>query len=238
MGDVESKGDINIAIDGPAGSGKSTVAQRLSEALSLTYIDSGAMYRGITLLALQKKVNLDSEEELAKIARRACFRFPYDRRYKQPFRVLLNGMDVTREIRSKRVTANVSQVAAYPAVRRELVLKQRELAQGGGVVMEGRDIGTVVLPHSPIKFYLTATIGERARRRSLELKEEGYNISEETIKRELAKRDRIDSTRPIAPLTIASDAIQVDTTGKSIEEVVDILLQHVKRLTNEARAGR
>ncbi len=219
---------LTIAIDGPAGSGKSTIAQIISRKLNLKCLDTGAMYRGITLAALRDKVSLDEEESLVKIARNANFRFDYKKRYKQPFRVILNGKDVTREIRSKRVTAHVSQVSAYPAVRREMVKKQREMAAEGNVVMEGRDIGSVVLPHAHKKFYLTASIEERAKRRSVDLQRDGYEISQEAIMREIARRDHYDSTRPASPLVVPSDAILIDTTGKSVEEVVNEVLRHLE----------
>ncbi len=218
---------LTIAIDGPAGSGKSTIARRISRELNLKCLDTGAMYRGITLAALRDRVNLDEEDNLVRIARNANFKFDYRKRCKEPFRVILNGKDITREIRSKRVTAHVSQVSAYPAVRREMVKKQREMAAGGNVVMEGRDIGSVVLPHADKKFYLTASIDERAKRRYGDLLREGYDVSQESIKREIARRDHYDSTRLTSPLIVPSDAIVIDTTGKSIEDVVKEVLSHI-----------
>lgn len=215
-----------IAIDGPAGSGKSTVAQRLAHSLGYAYIDTGAMYRGLTWLALKSRVDPDSEKELARMARETDFEFEYNRGREQPWRVLVNGRDLTSEVRSKRVTAHVSMISAIPGVRRELVRKQRELAEGRDVVMEGRDIGTVVFPDADLKFFITASVEERARRRCLDLKRDGYDVGEEGVKRELVKRDLFDSSRKASPLSVAGEALVVDTTGKTIEEVTSELLRH------------
>ncbi len=213
-----------IAIDGPAGSGKSTVAQRLAQSLGFAYIDTGAMYRGLTWLALKQRVNLDAEEELARMARDSEFSFTSNPRCKQPWRVLINGRDLTSEVRSKRVTAHVSLVSSYAGVRRELVKKQRKLAERQDVVMEGRDIGTVVFPDAEAKFFITASVEERARRRCLDFQRDGYEVAEDSIRRELVKRDAYDSNRPVSPLSMAAEAMVIDTTGMSIDEVTDELL--------------
>lgn len=214
-----------IAIDGPAGSGKSTVAQQLAQRLGFAYIDTGAMYRGLTWLALRQRLNLDAEEELTRMARGSDFSFTCNSRRKQPWRVLVNGRDLTSEVRSKRVTAHVSLVSAYAGVRRELVKKQRELAEGQDVVMEGRDIGTVVFPDAEAKFFITASVEERARRRYLDFKRDGYDVDVDRIRRELVKRDAFDSNRPVSPLSMASEAVVIDTTGMSIDEVTNELLR-------------
>ncbi len=216
-----------IAIDGPAGSGKSTVAQALSRRLGYTYIDTGAMYRGVTWLAAQKGVDLDDERELCRIAREATFDFRYVEGGDPPFRVFINGTDLTREVRGREVTARVSQVAAHPALRRELVFKQRMLAEGRCVVMEGRDIGTVVFPYARAKFYITASVEERARRRHIDLIREGHDISEKTVSRELLKRDILDSSRSASPLAQAKDAVVIDTTDMDVDEVVEEIVRNL-----------
>jgi CMP/dCMP kinase len=215
-----------IAIDGPAGSGKSTVAQCLARHIGYSYIDTGAMYRGLTWLALKSRVDPDSEKELARMARETDFTFEYNRRRQQPWRVLINGRDLTAEVRSKRVTAHVSMISAIPGVRHELVKKQRELAENQDVVMEGRDIGTIVFPDADAKFFITASVEERARRRCLDFRRDGYDVGEERVMRELVKRDLFDSNRAVSPLSVAGEAVVVDTTGKTIEEVTRELLKH------------
>jgi len=217
-------GDV-IAIDGPAGSGKSTVARALSRRLGYTYIDTGAMYRGMTWLAMHKGIDLHDEKALTLAAREAEFSFRYEEGEDPPFRVMVNGMDLTREVRGREVTARVSQVSANPSLRKELVKKQRELASGKNVVMEGRDIGTMVFPQARHKFFITATVEERARRRCLDLADEGYEVREEMVGRELMKRDLLDSSRSASPFKQAPDAVVIDTTGMSVEDVVNHIMR-------------
>jgi cytidylate kinase len=217
-------GDV-IAIDGPAGSGKSTVAKALSRRLGYTYIDTGAMYRGMTWLAMHKGIDLHDEKALTLAAREAEFSFRYEEGEDPPFRVMVNGMDLTREVRGREVTARVSQVSANPSLRKELVKKQRELASGKNVVMEGRDIGTMVFPQARHKFFITATVEERARRRCLDLADEGYEVREEMVGRELMKRDLLDSSRSASPFKQAPDAVVIDTTGMSVEDVVNHIMR-------------
>jgi cytidylate kinase len=216
-----------ITIDGPAGSGKSTVARKLSERLGYAYVDTGAMYRGITWLALRRKMDLDDEGGLTMLARETEIAFEHDRHYRQPYRVLVDGKDVTTEIRSKRVTAHVSQVSAVAGVRAELVKKQRELAAGRDVVMEGRDIGTVVFPEAEEKFFIIASVEERARRRCEDFRRDGYDFDEEAVRRDLVKRDLYDSSRPNSPMSVAGEAVIIDTTEMSVDEVVSEIIRRV-----------
>ncbi len=211
-----------IAIDGPAGAGKSTVARALAEKLGYTYIDTGAMYRAVTLMALRKGIDLRDRESLTQMARTVsielipgCHGGP---------KVLLNGTDVSEDIRNQRVSQNVSLVAMAPGVRKHLVELQRAMASRGGVVMEGRDIGTVVLPDAPVKIFLTASHQERARRRREELAAKGNIIAQEQMEKEIITRDQLDSTRAADPLIQAAGAVQIDSTFFSVDEVVAMIM--------------
>jgi cytidylate kinase len=202
-----------IAIDGPAGSGKSTVARAVAERLGLEYLDTGAMYRSVAFAAMRRGIDPDDGEPVSRLARAMDLEVGE--------RVLVEGVDATIEIRSPEVTRAVSAVAANPAVRHELVQRQREWAEAhGGGVIEGRDIGTVVFPDADLKVYLTADDAERAGRRSKEMLDMHYD----KVAADIARRDHADSTRAASPLAAAGDAVQVDTTGRSIDEVVDRVL--------------
>ncbi|NLY88976.1 MAG: (d)CMP kinase [Firmicutes bacterium] len=216
---------ISIAVDGPAGSGKSTVARRIAVELGLLYIDTGAMYRGITLKALRQGISLHNEAALARLAKETSLEFR-----EMPdgsHHLFMDGEDVSEEIRSMPVNDGVSLVAAVKEVRAALVEKQQNLGARGGVVMDGRDIGTVVLPQAEWKFFLTASPQERARRRWRELKAKGLDVSLAEIEANIANRDEIDSTRKVNPLRPAADALFLDTTEMSIEEVVDWIKKKV-----------
>ena len=202
-----------IAIDGPAGSGKSTVAKMTARALGITHLDTGAMYRVVTARALDQGVDPEDEKALARIARKLDIRLG-------PTGLTVDGAPVGREIRTPRVSRAVSAVSAHPAVRREMVRVQRRLMGEGNIVAEGRDIGTVVYPRAPLKIFLTASIDERARRRHKEMIEGGHRVSLAGLKREIAKRDTLDSTRAVSPLVPAADAVLLDTTGKTPRKVV------------------
>lgn len=215
---------INIAIDGPASSGKSTVAKIIAKKLGFIYTDTGAMYRSVTYLALKHQVSLDDEQALVSL----ILRFPIT--FKQGSEqqlVFVDGQDVTKEIRMPEVTKNVSKVAAYKLVREQLVKQQQDIAKDGGVVMDGRDIGTVVLPDAQVKVFLVASVEERARRRHKENLEKGIPSDFEELKVAIEKRDYYDSHRENSPLVQAVDAVSIDTTGMSIDEVVQAIINLV-----------
>jgi cytidylate kinase len=205
---------LTIAIDGPAGSGKTTVARAVAKRLSLPHLDTGAMYRAATLKALTLGVPVSDGEALSAMLATTWIDL-------QAGRVLLDGRDVSSEVRAAEVTNAVSAAAAQPAVRVWMVERQRSLAAERGGVMEGRDIATVVLPDADLKVYLTATPGERARRRALELASEGRAAPVEEVGAAMAERDRLDSGRAVAPLRVAEGAVVIDSTGKTVAEVVD-----------------
>jgi len=210
-----------IAIDGPAGAGKSTVTKLVANKLGLLSLDTGAMYRCITLAAMREGVDLRDQGKIQAIATRSKIQLIPRVDAEKPLQVLLNGEDVTAEIRSPDVTANVSLIAAQPAVRKILVRQQQQIGQGGGVVMEGRDIGTHVFPDAEIKIFLTASATERAKRRQADLIAQGQVAPDlEVLEHDIKERDRKDSTREHAPLIQAKDATLVDTDGLTIDEVV------------------
>jgi cytidylate kinase len=211
---LRSPGEKVVAIDGPAGSGKSTVARAVAERLAIDYLDTGAMYRAVAFVAMRSGVDPEDAADVARLARGMDLAVAD--------RVLVNGVDATIEVRSPEVTRAVSVVAANLEVRRELVRRQREwgLEHGGGVV-EGRDIGTVVFPEAPVKVYMTASDEQRAQRRSQEMLDMHYD----EIAADIARRDHVDSTRQYAPLTVAPDAVVVDTTTRTVEQVVDLVLE-------------
>lgn len=214
-----------IAIDGPAGSGKSTVARLVAQRLGFLYIDTGAMYRALTLKALRAKADLGNEAELGALAGSTVIELKQDG---GSLRVFLDGEDVTSGIRTPEITNNVKYIARAKPVREHMVKVQRELGGQGGAVMEGRDIATVVLPYADRKFYIDAAFEVRAQRRYKELKESGAAVSEEDVRKDLKARDDSDFNRTIGPLRKASDAIVVDTTGLTIEGVVDKVLGLIK----------
>jgi cytidylate kinase len=207
-----------VAIDGPAGSGKSTVARAVAERLGMDYLDTGAMYRAVTFTAMRRGVDPEDKVLVANIARELSLDVGD--------RVMVDGVDATIEIRSPEVTRAVSEVAANPEVRKELVRRQREWAQehGGGVV-EGRDIGTVVFPDAPVKIFMTASDEQRAERRSQELLDMHYD----EVAADIARRDHVDSTREHAPLAVAPDAVVVDTTSSTVPDVVELVFDLAKK---------
>lgn len=212
-----------VAIDGPAGAGKSTVARYTARRLGFDFLDTGAMYRAIALIALKMKINLERQKELQTLLADLKEEFKIDIFTSNSGlnKVTLNGEDISEEIRRPEVSQAVSYVANNPDVRSFLVEKQREIARGKKCVLEGRDIGTVVFPDADIKFYLTASMEERTKRRYEELKEKGYDIDFEKLMEELEDRDEKDKNRKIGALKIADDALIIDTTDYTLEEVVD-----------------
>ncbi len=221
-----------IAIDGPAGSGKSTVARGLARRLGFTYLDSGAMYRAVTLGALENGIDLADAEALGRFAAGADIAL--QEREGDSVQVLLDGREVSDEIRTPAVTGASSQVAAHAPVRAALLARQRALIDSGDWVVEGRDIGTVVAPDAPIKVFLTADPAERARRRAVELRRRGIEADADDVHRAIEQRDLLDSTRSAAPLKPADDAVEIDTTGLDPDQVID----RVAALADRARARR
>lgn len=206
-----------IAVDGPAGAGKSTVSKICAARLGYTYIDTGAMYRAVALKVLESGATLDEN-----------FIKDIDIKLDEAARVFLDGREVTKEIRTPEVSRGASDVAKFGFVRKKLTELQREMARQGKVIMDGRDIGTQVLPNADLKIFLTATVEERARRRFLELKEKNFAADFAQIKEEIALRDKQDSEREIAPLAMADDAILLDSTDLTIEQVAEKILELAK----------
>src|SRR3989338_7961141 len=219
-----------IALDGPAGSGKSTTARALAQQLGVPYIDTGAMYRAATLKAMRAGIDLKETKKLIKTARSVSIRFEEGRGGKQ--RVILDGKNVTDAIRRPELTKNVFYVAQEPLIRREMVKKQRELGRKGGAVMEGRDIGTVVFPDEDYKFFLDADPKLRAKRRYKELIAAGKRVTFEKVLNDLKRRDATDIHRKEGPLRPAKDAIKIDTTSLTIQETVDRILHVIKPVRN------
>ena len=211
--------NIHIAIDGPAGAGKSTIAKKLAQEIHIDYLDTGAMYRALTYHILQLNVDVEDEETIVKEAEKIDIDFNNNSIY-------LNGTNVDIEIRTQKVSNNVSAVSKFTGVRDIMVDKQREIANGKSVIMDGRDIGTIVLPKAEYKFYLDASIDIRAQRRYKQLDQ---NMDIEELKRDIAARDKMDQTREVSPLKKAEDALVIDTSNMTMDEV----LQTIKSIINE-----
>ena len=219
-----------IAIDGPAATGKSTSAKLLSQKLGFTYLDTGAMYRCVTLLILKNNVEIKNHNHLDSL----LMQFQLDiKKNKKDYLFFLDGEDVSTDIRSTEVTNNVSAVSALPVVRKKLVSIQRKIAENQDSVVEGRDIGTVVFPNADIKFFIVADTIVRAKRRQLDLKKIGEEKTIDSLVKEISDRDNYDSRRKISPLSKAIDAIEVNTTNTTIDEQVDFMVNKVKLLIKE-----
>ncbi|GAB6138423.1 (d)CMP kinase [Halanaerobaculum tunisiense] len=213
--------ELTVAIDGPAGAGKSTVAKEVATRLGYIYVDTGAMYRAITYKALQADIDLESETSLVSLAQQVKIRF---QKQEGQDRVLLDGIDVTEEIRSSQVSNHVSLVSQVGGVREELVTTQRKIASQSGVVMDGRDIGTVVVPKAEVKVFLTASVEERTKRRYEQLNSNRQDVSFSQLKQEIIRRDKLDRNREVSPLKQAQDAIKIDTTNLTIDQVVNKII--------------
>lgn len=215
---------INIALDGPAAAGKSTIARQVASKLSMIYVDTGAMYRAITYKYLQN----DKPEDFKTLVNQTTLELTYDKSKGQ--RILLDNQDVTDFLRENDVTQNVSYVASKEPVRTFAVEKQKDLAAKKGIVMDGRDIGTVVLPDAELKVFMIASVEERAERRQKENEQRGIPSTLSQLKKEIEERDHYDMNRDISPLKKADDAVTVDTTGKTIEEVTEEIMNLVNNI--------
>lgn len=218
---------LQVAIDGPASSGKSTVAKIIAKRFGYVYCDTGAMYRSVTWAALENGTDVSDTKQVIDLARRIKITFEPG----QPDqRVFVDGHEVTKDIRTEKIAANVSAVAAIPEVRAQMVEQQRQIAQAGGIVMDGRDIGTTVLPDAQVKVFLVASAHERARRRYEENLQKGLATqSLDELEAAIKLRDQKDSTRKVSPLTQAKDAILIDTTSLTIDQVVDEISALIKK---------
>lgn len=218
-----------VAIDGPAGSGKSTIAKEIASQLHFKKLDTGAMYRAVAYAALSRGIDLDDEAAIEDLARSIDIRFTSATG--EDTKISIDGVDASKEIRTPQVDANVSKVSAYPGVRSAMLIHQRRAAEDADIVAEGRDIGTVVFPHAEVKVFLTADSRERARRRVLQ-RHAGESLSRDAIEAEvdetlaaLKRRDKLDASREVAPLVPAEDAVHIDSTSHSIAEVVSMIEQ-------------
>ncbi len=217
---------LQIAIDGPAGAGKSSVAKVLAKRLNCIYLDTGAMYRAVTWLAMERQIAFDDLAALGRLLETLELQFKEEDGVQ---RLYCNGTDVTEAIRSTEVSANVSAIAMIPLVREALVAQQQKIAADCDVLMDGRDIGTTVLPNAQYKFFLTASLEERARRRYLELQKKGVTVDMEQLKQDIALRDQKDSQRAVSPLVQAPDAELIDTSELTFEEVVEKLFHKIAK---------
>ncbi|PJI10140.1 MULTISPECIES: (d)CMP kinase [Clostridium] len=212
---------LTVAIDGPAGAGKSTIAKLVAKKFGLMYINTGAMYRAVTLIAMRKNIDTNNIKKLCDLMELISMHFEDDK-------LIVNGEDVSEEIVLPKISQNVSNYASILEVREKLVSLQKSMSQKYDVIMDGRDIGTVVLKDAPFKFYLTAAPEERAKRRYNELRLKHINVCYEDILNDIIKRDYIDSNRKINPLTKAEDAVEIDSSFMNIEQVVDFITKYIK----------
>ncbi|HJF53901.1 MAG TPA: (d)CMP kinase [Limosilactobacillus coleohominis] len=221
---------LQVAIDGPASAGKSTVAKLVAKRFGYIYCDTGAMYRSVTWAALDRNITLDNVAAIIKLAQEITISFEPGA---EEQRVFVDGHEVTKAIRSNEVAENVSAVAAIPEVRSEMVKEQRKIATQGGIVMDGRDIGTTVLPNAPVKIFLVASAHERARRRFEENQAKGIATSTlEELQKAIELRDQKDSTRKVSPLTKAKDAIEIDSTHLTVDQVVSEISKIIEKKCN------
>jgi cytidylate kinase len=218
-----------IAIDGPAGAGKSTIARAVAERLGYLYLNTGAMYRGVTWQALQEGIELEDEDALVNLAKRCEITFENN-----GSKILLNGVDISDKIRLPQVDKNISTVVKFPRLREVLVQQQKRIGQNRRLVTEGRDVTTVVFPDADVKIFLDASLKERAKRRHRDLQEKGHNLDLTSVQSDTLKRDKADKSREYGPLKVAPDAVLLDTTDMTIEEVVDKVIEISERHVHEA----
>ncbi len=216
---------MKIAIDGPAGAGKSTVARKLAADLGFVYVDTGAMYRALTWKAIQESLDLNNEDSLYELAKNTEIHFEYNSHGQK---IICDNLDVSDYIRSPLINAQVSKVASKSILRKLMVAQQRKMAEAKSVVMDGRDIGEDVLPDAEYKFFLTARIEKRVMRRAEELRARGFNIDTDMLRREIAERDRTDSSREMGALKVLDDSIVIDTSDLEINEVIAIIKSYLK----------
>ena len=228
---------LQIAIDGPVASGKSSAAARLAKRLDCAFLDTGALYRAVAWLALARGLPVDDEARVVELLEREPPAIRFDERSERAV-IEADGCELDRELFSPDVARAVSPIAAMPRVRACLVPIQRDFAAKRDVVMAGRDIGTVILPHATAKFYLTASLEARVERRYRQLSARGVNVERATLRKQIEQRDARDSNREASPLAAAPDAVTIDTTKLALEQVVDELERHVRRLTGDQRQGR
>lgn len=214
---------MQIAVDGPAGSGKSTIAKLIAEEKNITYLDTGAMYRAVTLKVLNLGIAFDDLDAIKSTLTGMVIGFKGNN-------LILDGVDVSEDIRTQRINENVSAIAAIGFVRADMVKRQQEIASNQSIIMDGRDIGTKVLPNAEVKIYLTASIEERAERRYKEMTEKGVEVSFDEICSSIAERDRLDMTREESPLVKADGAVEIDTTGISINDVVKLVIKEMDKV--------
>lgn len=214
-----------IAIDGPSGSGKSTISKRLAEKLNLVYIDTGAIYRSVALIAQKQGISLDNGSALGELATHFSISFRFVNGINH---VYYKGHDITDEIRSPEISMNASKVSSYPEVRKALLGIQRDLGRSHDSILEGRDIGTVIFPDAEYKFFLVASDEIRAKRRFLELQDKGLTTNLDSVKKENALRDKQDANREVAPLRKAEDAIEIDSSQMTIEDVVNTIIEFIR----------
>ncbi|QGT99847.1 Cytidylate kinase [Candidatus Syntrophocurvum alkaliphilum] len=216
---------MKIAIDGPAGAGKSTIAKLVAKKLGFIYIDTGAMYRALTYIIIENKIDYQDNQQLYQLANSINIHFE---NHSNTQRIICNGKDVTEKIRTPQVNSLVSKIAAINEIREIMVQKQQEMASQKDVVMDGRDIGECVLPDAEFKFYITASLEERARRRLIELKNQGYEVDFEHLKKDLLERDNLDKNRGVGALKILKDSIVINTSELTIDELLDKIISIVQ----------
>jgi cytidylate kinase len=217
------KARLTIAMDGPAGSGKSTIAQRLAEKLDYLYLNSGSMYRAMTLLSIREGGDSMNVPMLTKLAKNCRIDFSNNGKT-----TLLNGEDVSESLRTPEIDRAIVNIAKVPEVRHEMVKQQRRIGENGGIIVEGRDVTTVVFPDADLKFYINASVEERAKRRFTEQEAKGIQTTLEQVEQEIRERDQMDESREHSPLRTAEDAIVLDTTGMTINQAVDFVLNRVE----------